>query len=73
MGLFSSSNKDPEADFIMLDGIPSVSRGTTVTLGISGQVLTVKDRGSDTSLYTLPASRIKNIYMGSENQMFTVK
>ena len=73
MGLFSSSNKDPEADFIMLDGIPSVSMGTTVTLGISGQVLTVKDRGSDTLTYTLPACRIKNIYIGSEAQIINKK
>lgn len=69
MGLFGGSNKEPKANFTLIDGIESLRNGSTVNIGISGEILTIKDEFGYTPAFTLPITRIKGAYIYPESHI----
>lgn len=71
MGIFSSKSKDKdmEVNFMMVDGIPGIGKGTAVAVGIKDSLLTIRMRLSKEDPYTLQLAKITNVTVLSEKEI----
>ena len=70
MGFFSSNkNKEIKAIFNMVEGIPSVRKGTPVTIRVEEELMTVTPHTGNTPPFTLPILRITGIGIYDESQL----